>query len=116
MHHQRADQACPGDNVVLNIKGVDKNASRRSRDAMVYKKYTTLGQTCSLVEMHHQRADQACLGDNVVLNIKGVDKNDSRRSRDAMVYKKDTTLGQKCSLLRCPTSVRTRLAPVTTWC
>ena len=43
MHHQRADQACLGDNVVLNIKGVDKNDSRRSRDAMVCKKDTTLG-------------------------------------------------------------------------
>merc|ERR1712012_2741 len=32
MHHQRVDQACPGDNVGLNIKGLDK-------------KDTTLGQT-----------------------------------------------------------------------
>merc|ERR1712122_27577 len=45
MHHQRVDQACPGDNVGLNIKGLDKNNMPRSGDVMVYKKDTTLGQT-----------------------------------------------------------------------
>merc|ERR1712136_98445 len=39
------DQACPGDNVGLNIKGLDKNNMPRSGDVMVYKKDTTLGQT-----------------------------------------------------------------------
>merc|ERR1712135_87824 len=38
MHHQRVDQACPGDNVGLNIKGLDKNNMPRSGDVMVYKK------------------------------------------------------------------------------
>merc|ERR1719454_217249 len=45
MHHQRAEQAKPGDNVGLNIKGLDKNNMPRSGDVMVYKKDTTLGQT-----------------------------------------------------------------------
>ena len=45
MHHQRVDQACPGDNVGLNIKGLDKNNMPRSGDVMVYKKDPTLGQT-----------------------------------------------------------------------
>merc|ERR1719164_116661 len=37
--------ASPGDNVGLNIKGLDKNNMPRSGDVMVYKKDTTLGQT-----------------------------------------------------------------------
>merc|ERR1712135_113493 len=41
----RVEQACPGDNVGLNIKGLDKNNMPRSGDVMVYKKDTTLGQT-----------------------------------------------------------------------
>merc|ERR1712060_71810 len=45
MHHTRADFANPGDNVGLNIKGLDKNNMPRSGDVMVYKKDTTLGQT-----------------------------------------------------------------------
>merc|ERR1712013_777484 len=35
----------PGDNVGLNIKGLDKQNMPRSGDVMVYKKDTTLGQT-----------------------------------------------------------------------
>jgi len=38
MHHQRVDFASPGDNVGLNIKGLDKNNMPRSGDVMVYKK------------------------------------------------------------------------------
>merc|ERR1711871_219458 len=45
MHHQRVDFAQPGDNVGLNIKGLDKNNMPRSGDVMVHKKDTTLGQT-----------------------------------------------------------------------
>merc|ERR1719487_2503508 len=45
MHHQRHEQAKPGDNVGLNIKGLDKQNMPRSGDVMVYKKDTTLGQT-----------------------------------------------------------------------
>merc|ERR1712179_524391 len=45
MHHQRAEQAQPGDDVGLNIKGLDKQNMPRSGDVMVYKKDTTLGQT-----------------------------------------------------------------------
>merc|ERR1719443_1340401 len=45
MHHSRVDAANPGDNVGLNIKGLDKNNMPRSGDVMIYKKDTTLGQT-----------------------------------------------------------------------
>jgi len=45
MHHSRVDFANPGDNVGLNIKGLDKINMPRSGDVMVYKKDTTLGQT-----------------------------------------------------------------------
>merc|ERR1712110_201341 len=45
MHHQRVDFAGPGDNVGLNIKGLDKNNMPHGGDVMVYKKDTTLGQT-----------------------------------------------------------------------
>merc|ERR1719362_2532319 len=45
MHHSRDDFANPGDNVGLNIKGLDKNNMPRSGDVMVYKKDTALGQT-----------------------------------------------------------------------
>ena len=38
MHHQRVEVANPGDNVGLNIKGLDKNNMPRSGDVMVYKK------------------------------------------------------------------------------
>jgi len=44
MHHSRVDFANPGDNVGLNIKGLDKNNMPRSGDVMVYKKDTTLGR------------------------------------------------------------------------
>merc|ERR1712023_292885 len=45
MHHQRAEQAKPGDNVGLNIKVLDKQNMPRGGDVMVYKKDTTLGHT-----------------------------------------------------------------------
>jgi len=45
MHHHRVDVGGPGDNVGLNIKGLDKNNMPRTGDVMVYKKDTTLGQT-----------------------------------------------------------------------
>merc|ERR1712093_780459 len=45
MHHKRVEEALPGDNVGLNIKGLDKQNMPRSGDVMVYKKDTTLGQT-----------------------------------------------------------------------
>merc|ERR1719240_2378029 len=45
MHHTRHEMANPGDNVGLNIKGLDKQNMPRSGDVMVYKKDTTLGQT-----------------------------------------------------------------------
>merc|ERR1719238_977100 len=38
MHHKRVDAAKPGDNVGMNIKGLDKNNMPRSGDVMVYKK------------------------------------------------------------------------------
>jgi len=45
MHHTRAELANPGDNVGLNIKGLDKQNMPRGGDVMVYKKDTSLGQT-----------------------------------------------------------------------
>merc|ERR1719486_1151777 len=38
MHHKRAEQALPGDNVGLNIKGLDKLNMPRTGDVMIYKK------------------------------------------------------------------------------
>merc|ERR1712013_931644 len=49
MHHSRVDFANPGDNVGLNIKGLDKNNMPRSGDVMVYKKDTTLGRPKNLM-------------------------------------------------------------------
>lgn len=42
MHHKRVEIANPGDNVGMNIKGLDKLNMPRSGDVMVYKKDTTL--------------------------------------------------------------------------
>merc|ERR1719150_2055951 len=47
MHHKRVDQAGPGDNVGLNIKGLDKQNMPRSGDVMIYKKDTSLSQVKS---------------------------------------------------------------------
>merc|ERR1712226_1394831 len=44
MHHQRAEQAKPGDNVGLNIKGHDKQNMPRVGDVMIYKKDKSLDQ------------------------------------------------------------------------
>merc|ERR1712118_22196 len=45
MHHTRHEQAKPGDNAGLNIKGLDKINMPRVGDVMIYKKDKTLGQT-----------------------------------------------------------------------
>jgi len=42
MHHKRVDQAGPGDNVGLNIKGLLKENMPRTGDVMIYKKDATL--------------------------------------------------------------------------
>jgi elongation factor 1-alpha len=42
MHHKRHDQALPGDNVGLNIKGLIKENMPRAGDVMIYKKDDTL--------------------------------------------------------------------------
>jgi elongation factor 1-alpha len=42
MHHKRVDEANPGDNVGMNIKGLDKLNMPRTGDVMIYKKDTTL--------------------------------------------------------------------------
>ncbi|KAK3287439.1 hypothetical protein CYMTET_5048 [Cymbomonas tetramitiformis] len=42
MHHQRVEQAGPGDNVGMNIKGLDKQNMPRTGDVMVYKSDGTL--------------------------------------------------------------------------
>ena len=56
------DQACPGEDVALDINGLDKNITPRSGD-----------------ETHHQRLDQACPGSNVALDTKRLDKNNMPR-------------------------------------
>jgi len=45
MHHKQAECAMPGDNVGLNIKGLDKINMPRSGDVMIYKKDDTLKQS-----------------------------------------------------------------------
>jgi len=42
MHHKRVDKANPGDNVGMNIKGLDKANMPRTGDVMVYKSDSTL--------------------------------------------------------------------------
>jgi elongation factor 1-alpha len=42
MHHQRVDQANPGDNVGLNIKGLDKGNMPHTGDVMILKSDETL--------------------------------------------------------------------------
>ena len=42
MHHKRVEEAHPGDNVGMNIKGLDKINMPRTGDVMIYKKDTTL--------------------------------------------------------------------------
>jgi len=43
MHHKRVDSANPGDNVGLNIKGLNKDNPPRTGDVMILKTDTTLG-------------------------------------------------------------------------
>merc|ERR1712098_628944 len=43
MHHKRQESAMSGDNIGMNIKGLDKQNMPRTGDVMVYKKDTTLG-------------------------------------------------------------------------
>ena len=45
MHHQRSDNAVPGDNAGLNIKALDTCDMPRSSDVTGYKKDTAAGQT-----------------------------------------------------------------------
>ena len=55
LHHQRFDHAGPGENVSLNLEGLDKNNIARSGG-----------------EMYHPRIGQP--GDTVALDIKRLDK------------------------------------------
>merc|ERR1711975_11886 len=43
MHHKRHEQGGPGDNIGMNVKGLDKQNMPRTGDVMVYKKDTSLG-------------------------------------------------------------------------
>merc|ERR1739848_143346 len=43
MHHKRHDQGGPGDNIGMNVKGLDKQNMPRTGDVMVYKKDLSLG-------------------------------------------------------------------------
>jgi len=47
MHHQRMDEAKPGDNVGLNIKGLVKENMPHTGDVMIYKKDSSLKQVKS---------------------------------------------------------------------
>merc|ERR1711881_372897 len=47
MHHKRHDQGCPGDNIGMNVKGLDKQNMPRTGDVMVYKKDATLGASAN---------------------------------------------------------------------
>jgi len=47
MHHKRADEAKPGDNVGLNVKGLEKQNMPHTGDVMIYKKDTSLSQVKS---------------------------------------------------------------------
>jgi len=47
MHHQKMDEAKPGDNVGCNIKGLAKENMPHTGDVMIYKKDTTLKQVKS---------------------------------------------------------------------
>merc|ERR1719409_2126643 len=42
MHHKRVEAAAPGDNVGMNVKGLDKLNMPRTGDVMIYKKDTSL--------------------------------------------------------------------------
>jgi elongation factor 1-alpha len=42
MHHNRVEQALPGDNVGMNIKGLEKNNMPRTGDVMIVKSDTSL--------------------------------------------------------------------------
>eukprot|EP00397_Hematodinium_sp_SG-2012_P037795 GEMP01041015.1.p1 GENE.GEMP01041015.1~~GEMP01041015.1.p1 ORF type:complete len:484 (+),score=106.14 GEMP01041015.1:66-1454(+) len=44
MHHKQADNADPGDNVGLNIKGLDKSNMPRGGDVMIYRKDDSIKQ------------------------------------------------------------------------
>lgn len=43
MHHKQIDQAGPGDNVGLNIKGLDKDRMPQKGDIMIFKADNTIG-------------------------------------------------------------------------
>lgn len=47
MHHQRMEEAKPGDNVGLNVKALNKDNMPHTGDVMIYKKDTTLHQVKS---------------------------------------------------------------------
>ena len=44
MHHKRVEKAGPGDNVGMNIKGLDKGNMPRTGDVMILKSDSTLKQ------------------------------------------------------------------------
>ena len=111
IHHQRVDQTYPGDNVCLNIKGLDNMLCSGDDMDMLYKKVPpwarpgsstrrlpdeevvfllthTASYSCTgkvfTAEIHHQRVDWTFRDDN----IKGLDKNNMPCSGDDVVYRK----------------------------
>jgi len=47
MHHKRHESGGPGDNIGMNVKGLDKQNMPRTGDVMVYKKDSSLGACAS---------------------------------------------------------------------
>ena len=91
MHHQRVEQACPGDNVALNIESLDKNYTRDFALAGRLEQGVVKpgGEVVSLpihtasnpsteevftVETPHQRPDRASPGGKVPLATEGSGK------------------------------------------
>ena len=56
VHHQRLDQACPGDIVRLNNKGLDQNNTPRSGDVMVHTVFGTTEDAAAAVAKSGKRA------------------------------------------------------------
>ena len=76
MHHKRHEQGGPGDNIGMNVKGLDKQNMPRTGDVMVYKKDTSLG-ACANFNAQIQVLDipgeiKACRREGAVLWADGV--------------------------------------------
>merc|ERR1712157_38771 len=62
MHHKRCDDAKAGDNVGLNVKGLNKDNMPRTGDVMVYKKDTTLREAGTFTAQVHDHPGELKVG------------------------------------------------------